>query len=72
MRAREDYSWSECAEMVKCVGVWHSLAEWGDSLNLSSDDVEWINPHLDSIGRVWVSLPMYDSLVDFGMEETNE
>jgi hypothetical protein len=69
---REDYSWGECAEMVKCVGVWRSLAEWGNSLNLSSDDVEWINPDLDSDGRVWVSLPMYDSLYALGNDISDD
>ena len=58
---REDYSGSECAEMVRCPGTWKSLEEWADSVGLSGDDLEFINPELDG-GIVSVSLPMYDSL----------
>ena len=65
---REDYSWSECAEIVECAGVWGSLDEWGEAHHLSSDDVEYINPDLDSDGIVSVSIPMFDSLVGMGVE----
>ena len=65
---REDYSGWECSEMVECAGVWGSLDEWGAAYNLSSDDVEFISPDLDSDGIVSVSIPMFDSLVGMGVE----
>lgn len=56
------YSWAECAEMICCPGEWKSLEEWGESLDLSGDDLEYISPEIDESGRVRVSLPMYESL----------
>lgn len=69
MRSREDYSMDECGTMMVCPGSWKSVEEWGDALNLSGDDVEYLSPDFEEEeGVVRVSLPMYDSLRDFGME----
>lgn len=68
---REDYSYSECAEMIECAGRWNNLDEWGESLGLSPDDVEWISPDLDDAGVVSVSLPMFDSLKCMGIERAD-
>ena len=60
---REDYSWSECGEMVACPGVWSSLEEWGDAIGLSEDDVRYLEAEIDGDGIVRVTVAMFDSLV---------